>query len=195
MSNLLDAGWSSRRVARLAGAAAVAVALGGILLATALSPTFDWQASALSDLGVAPATARLFNGSLVVGAVVGAPYAWALWTAAPGTLGRLRAVGYLLAIAGMGGVGLAPAGHPFHVPFAVAFFLFAALTAVVDGVARFRLTNGKLAVVAGVLAVFVWPAWLLWLAGGGIAVPEFVGAALFGLWVVRLSPERPGQPG
>lgn len=189
-----DTGLSRRRAARLAGAAAVALSLGGILLAAALSPTFDWQASALSDLGVAPATAWLFNGALVGGAVVGVPYAWALWSAAPGVLGRVRAATYLLAILAMGGVGLAPAGTPLHFPFAITFFLLAALTGVVDGVARFRLTSGKLSAGVGVLAVVVWPAWLFWLEGGGIAVPEFVGAALFGLWVVGLSPERPGRP-
>lgn len=194
MSSTLDAGLSGRQAARLTGPAAVIVTLGGILLATALSSTFDWQASALSDLGVAPATAWLFNGVLVSGAVVGMPYAWALWSAAPGVLGQIRAASYLLAIAAMGGVGLAPSGDPLHLPFAVTFFLLAALTAVVDGVARFRLTSGKLSVVVGVLAVLAWPVWLLWLDGGGIAVPEFVGAALFGLWVVGLSPERPGRP-
>ncbi|MBP1987466.1 DUF998 domain-containing protein [Halolamina salifodinae] len=194
MSSTPDAGLSGRQAARLTGPAAVIVSLGGILLATALSSTFDWQASALSDLGVAPATAWLFNGVLVGGAVVGMPYAWALWSAAPGVLGRIRAASYLLAIAAMGGVGLAPSGNPLHLPFAVTFFLLAALTAVVDGVARFRLASGKLSVVVGVLAVLAWPVWLLWLDGGGIAVPEFVGAALFGLWVVGLSPERPGRP-
>lgn len=194
MSAAPEATLSRRQVARFTGPAAVAITLGGILLATTLSSTFDWQASALSDLGVAPATALLFNGALVLGAVVGIPYAWALWTAAPGVLGRIRATTYLLAIVTMGGVGLAPSGDPLHFPFAAAFFLLGALTGVVDGVARFRLTSGKLSLVAGVLTVLVWPAWLLWFDGGGIAVPEFVGAALFGIWVVALSPERPGQP-
>ena len=184
---------SRRRLARLAGPAAVVVALGGILLATALSPTFVWRTSALSDLGVTPGTAWLFNGALVAGGIVGAPYAWALWSAASEPLSRLRAVSYLLALLSMAGVGLAPAGRPLHLPFAAAFFLLAALTAVVDGVARFRLPEGKLSLLSGVLAPVAWPAWL-WLGGGGIAVPEFVGAVLFGVWVTVLSPERPGRP-
>lgn len=183
-----------RRVARLSGLAAIVVTIGGILAASALSPTFSWQSSALSDLGVTPATAWLFNGALVVGGIVGTPYAWALWSAAADPLSRLRGATYLLALASMAGVGLVPAGRLLHLPLAVAFFTFAALTAVVDGVARLRLTSGKLALVAGVLAPTAWPVWLLWLDGGGIAVPEFVAAALFGLWVAVLSPERPGRP-
>jgi hypothetical membrane protein len=189
----LDAATPRREIARLTGPVAVVVSIGGILLATVLSPTFSW-AGALSDLGVTPGSAWLFNGSLVVGGLVGAPYAWALWSAGADPLGHLRAVTYLLALVGMVGVGLAPAGRPLHFPFAISFFVFAALTAVVDGVARFRLDTGKLALLAGVLAPLAWPVWLLWLGGRGIAVPEFVGAVLFGVWVVALSPERPGRP-
>lgn len=183
-----------RRAARLSGAVAVVVTLGGILTATALSPTFSWTSGALSDLGVTPASAWLFNGSLVVGGVVGAPYAWALYTAAADPLSRLRAAAYLLSLVAMAGVGLAPAGRPLHLPFALTFFVLAALTAIVDGVARFRLASGKLSLLAGVLAPVAWPVWLLVLDGRGIAVPEFVGAVLFGVWVVGLGPERPGRP-
>lgn len=196
MSSRLDAaaGPQRRRIARLTGLAAVAVTLGGILAAAAISPSFSWQASALSDLGVSPATAWLFNGALVVGGVVGAPYAWALWSAAADPLSHLRAVTYLLALATMAGVGLVPAGRPLHLPLALAFFVLAALTAIVDGVARLRLTSGKLSLLSGALAPIAWPAWVLWFRGGGIAIPEFVGAVLFGVWVVALSPERPGRP-
>lgn len=183
-----------RRLARLSGPVAVVVALGGILVATALSASFSWGASALSDLGVTPATALLFNGALVAGGVVGTPYTWALWSAAADPLGRIRAVTYLLALAAMAGVGLVPAGRPLHLPLALAFFVLAALTAIVDGMARLRLPSGKLSLLSGALAPVAWPAWRLWLSGGGIAVPEFVGAVLFGLWVVALSPERPGRP-
>lgn len=183
-----------RRVARLTGPAAVVVVLGGILAATALSPTFSWEASALSDLGVTPATAWLFNGSLVVGGIVGAPYAWALWSAAADPLSHLRAATYALALTSMAGVGLVPAGRSLHVTVAIAFFVLAALTALVDGVARFRLASGKVALLSGVLALVAWPVWMLWMGKNSIAVPEFVAAVLFGVWVALLSPERPGRP-
>lgn len=193
MSASFFAGATRRRLARLSGPAAVAIALTGIVAATIVSQTFAWRTSALSDLGVAPGTAWLFNGSLIGGGLVGLPYAWALWSAASDRLSQIRAVAFLLALVSMAGVGLAPAGHPLHVPFALAFFSLAALTAVVDGVARLRLPRGKLSLLTGVLAPVAWPVWLGWL-GEGIAVPEIVGAVLFGVWVVALSPERPGQP-
>lgn len=159
-----------------------------------VSEAFAWRTSALSDLGVAPGTAWLFNGALIVGGLVGAPYAWALWSAGADRLSHLRAAAFLLALVSMAGVGLAPAGRPLHVPFALGFFTLAALTAVVDGVARFRLRSGKLSLLSGALAPMAWPVWLAWF-GEGIAVPEFVGAVLFGVWVAALSPERPGRPG
>jgi hypothetical membrane protein len=170
------------------------VTIGSILLATALSPTFDWGTSALSDLGTVGATGWLFNGGLIGGCLLGLPYGWALWTAAADQLGNIRVATFLTALLSMAGVGLFPAGDPLHLPFALAFFVFAALTLIVDGVARFRLPGGKLSLAAGIASPAVWPFWLLVVSpDGGIAVPEFVGAAFFALWIVGLSPERPGR--
>ncbi|MFB6220129.1 MAG: DUF998 domain-containing protein [Halolamina sp.] len=187
---------SNRQWARLSGPAAAAVAIGSILVATLVSPTFSWWAGALSDLGTTPGTVWLFNGGLVVGCVLGLPYGWALWTRAADQLGRLRAGTYVAAILSMAGVGLFPAGTAPHLPLALAFFVLCSLTLLVDGVARFRLRTGKLALLAGLVSPSVWPVWGLWVApGAGIAVPEFVGAVLFALWIGGLSPERPGYLG
>lgn len=183
-----------RREARFAGVAAVVVAIGSILLAASFSPSFGWTHSALSDMGTAPSTAWLFNGGLVLGALLGLPYGWALWTQRTDNMSRLRAVTFLVTIVSMGGVGLFPAGSPMHYPAALSFYVFASLTLLVDGVARFRTRTGKTALAFGVLVPAIWPAWALWLElGPGIAVPEFGGAALFACWVVLLSPERPGR--
>lgn len=178
--------------ARLAGASAVLVALGSILVATLLSQSFVWTHSALSDMGVAPRTAWLFNGGLIGGAFLGVPYAWALGTDVTDRLSYLRAATFFLAVVTMGGVGLFPADELLHFPMAAGFYAFATLTLLVDGVARLRTRRGKLSLVCGVLVPAVWPIWTLWLSlGPGIAIPEFLGAALFSLWVLALSPERP----
>lgn len=50
--------------ARAAGLTAPPLTIGSILAATPLSPAFSWTGSALSDLGVAPETAAVFNGGL-----------------------------------------------------------------------------------------------------------------------------------
>lgn len=188
----LDSETVGRSEARLAGVVAVAVAIGSVMLATALSPTFRWTHSALSDMGVTPASAWLFNGGLVVGALLGLPYVWALGSEVTDRLSILRAGTFLVAILTMGGVGLFPSDHSLHFPMAAAFYAFATLTLLVDGVARFRTRTGKAALLAGILVPGVWPIWAFWLhLGPGIAVPEFVGAALLSVWVVALSPERP----
>lgn len=199
MSNSLSAAYhprSRRRLARLTGPAAAAVTIGSILVATLLSRTFRWGTSALSDLGTVGATGWLFNGGLVVGCLVGLPYGWALWTAAADWLGKIRAGAFVVALLSMAGIGLFPAGQLLHLPFALVFFVLCALTLIVDGVARLRLRAGKLSLAAGVASPSVWPLWLVVIApDGGIAVPEFVAALLFALWIVALSPERPGSNG
>ena len=62
--------------ARHAGTIAPILALGGILLATMVDPTFSWTHDALSDLGIREESALVFNGALVLGGGVGAVYAW-----------------------------------------------------------------------------------------------------------------------
>lgn len=199
MSTPLSAAYRSqsrRRLARLSGPVAAAVTIGSILLATVVSASFHWRTSALSDLGTVAATGWLFNGGLVLGALLGAPYGWALWTAAADWLGTIRTAAFAGALLSMAGVGLFPAGRPLHLPFAIGFFVLGTVTLIADGVARFRLPTGKLSLAAGVASPAVWPFWLVVIAPeGGIAVPEFVGAVLFALWIVALSPERPGSRG
>lgn len=184
-----------RHVARLSGSVAAVVAIGSILLATVLSHSFTWWSSALSDLGTVGRTAWLFNGGLFIGCLVGLPYAWALWTASADWLGGIRAGAFAAALLSMAGVGLFPAGETLHFPFAVAFFLLCALTQTTDGIARFRLRRGKVALGTGVGSIAIWPLWAGWLApNSGIAIPEFIAAVLFCLWITVLSPERPGSP-
>jgi hypothetical membrane protein len=56
----------SRRLAGLAFLALSAQFMTAIMLAAAMVPGYDFGASAISDLGVAPETALLFNASLVL---------------------------------------------------------------------------------------------------------------------------------
>ncbi|SEO97765.1 hypothetical membrane protein [Halogranum amylolyticum] len=176
-------------VARLAGHAAPVVTLGAILLATVVSDTFAWTDSALSDLGVAAATAPLFNGGLVVGGLLALPFAYALWVDGRGPLGRLTAVAFALAATTMGLVGVFVSGHPLHLPVALSFYLLVTATLVLDGVARRTRRAGQLSALLGVAHL---AGWVLWVSGSrfgtGLAVPEFVGAVVFAAWMLGLSP-------
>lgn len=192
---------SRSRVAAVSGVGASTLSFGGIVLAVALAPWFSLTDNALSDLGVADsaAVATAFNWGLILAGLVALPYAWALWTSASESRGRVDslvaravAVGFALAALLMSAVGVFPSGDPLHFPVAAGFYL--ALTAVVgvDGLRRWRTTTGKAAVAGAVGHLGQW-----WLyvegvrLGPGLAIPELVGAGLLVAWVVAGSPVAP----
>lgn len=199
---------NAREVARYAGVASVVVALGSTLLATAVSPDFSWSRDALSELGVTDGvgtgtTVLLFNGGLVLGALLGLAFARYLIDAAATRLERAAGASFALTTASMGGVGLFPAGTALHGPAAVAFFLLITVTLVVAGVAALRAGRrgyGAVSLGLGVLNLAIWVVWVA--AGGpdvvGVAVPEIGGAVVLSSWVlltVRRWPEsRPREP-
>lgn len=186
---------------RLAGPASVGVALGGTLLATLASPTFDWTEHALSELGATTtgvgtdATVLLFNGGLVAGAVLGLAFAWYLARTAATSLDRATGLLFALTSGAMGGVGLFPLTESLHGPVAVAFFLGLTATMAASSAAAFaggRTAAGLLDVAMAAGHVLGWAAWIR--AGGpesiGIAIPELWGAMLLSGWVI-LAATRP----
>lgn len=180
-------------IARHSGFAAPLVALSAILAATVLSPTFAWSRSALSDLGVAPSTALLFNGGLLAGALLALPYAWLLWASGRDTPGggvARRTIGpaFALAAVAMGLVGVFVSGHPLHLPVAVLFYLLVTVTLVADGIDRWRTATGRGSLLLAAVHALVWAGWIAGPIPGGLAVPETVGAAVLAAWVVAPSP-------
>ncbi|EMA45387.1 DUF998 domain-containing protein [Halococcus saccharolyticus] len=173
----------NRRLAVVSGALAPVVALGSILLGTDLSPTFSWTGSALSDLGVTPASALVFNRGLVAGGVLALPLVWVLAADGRSTLG----VVFGLTAVSMALVGVFRSGHPLHFPVALGFYLGATATMLVDGIEALR-TNvrawGLAAVGLALVHIGSWAAWSAGIRPGpGLAIPEAIGAALFALWV------------
>lgn len=172
-----------RRLGVAAGALAPVVALGTILLATALSPTFSWAGSALSDLGVTPASALAFNGGLVAGGVLALPLAWVLATDGRSVL----TVVFGPTAVSMALVGVFRSGHPLHFPVALGFYLGATLTMLIDGIGSIRADGRAWGLAAIGLAVVHLGAWIAWSAGvrpgSGLAIPEAIGAVLFAIWV------------
>ncbi len=178
-------------VSRYAGFTAPVVGLGGIAAAILVSSTFDWSHSALSDLGVAPATALLFNGGLIVAAILALAFVWSLGNAATTALERLVAVEFTLAAITMGLVGVFLEGTPLHLPIAVSFYLLLTATLATDGITRRNELTGVLCVALAVLHFAVWYAWVRGIVPGGLAVPETFGALLLGAWIYVLGPLTP----
>jgi len=120
--------YDSRTVAGACFAALGAQFLTAIMLAAAMVPGYDFGAAAISDLGVFPETALLFNVSVVVAGLLNAAGGYFFYR----SHGR-RWLLALFALAGLGavGTGLFPLDSGgLHGLFALVAFLFMNLEAV-----------------------------------------------------------------
>lgn len=179
--------------ARLLGALATLLALGGIALATLLDPTFSWTGDALSDLGVRERSAPIFNGGLILGGLLGLGYAVGLWRLIDGSrdraLSRLRALVFGLSMLAMAGVGLFDLTHPLHGPAAIGFYTLVTATFAVDGLDRRGELGGRITLAFVPIHVAVWATFLagLWPVTG-LALPELPGAFMLAAWVWIVGP-------
>ena len=134
---------------RFAGAAFLA--LGGVfvtvtMLAASMAPAYDFNRAAISDLGVIPETAALFNGALVVIGLLNATGGYLVY--------RAGAPVWLVPIFGLAGVGAIGAGLvPLDRGGAHSLFALLAFVLVnVEAIAVARVLQGPmrwLAVAAG----------------------------------------------
>ncbi len=192
------------RAGRLAGVAAVLVAALGIAGGALASPAFAVTGNALSDLGqpgnpvATPVTTLLFDGGLVLAGVVGLPFAVVLWRQSRTRLGQAAVVPFTVALLGMVGVGLFPAGQPLHVPAALALYLGSMVAMGLDGIGdALSGQRRRAAVTCSLVAVHV-AGWWWWTATGavlrpGLAVPELLGAGVFAAWVLRTAGRTSGD--
>lgn len=184
------------------GVFATAVTLGSVLLATMVSPTFQWTGDALSELGDAEtaagtgSTVLLFNGGLIVGAVIGLAFAWFLWKAAEPRGKQIVAALFAVTMVTMGAIGLFPMGSPLHFPVAAAFFVMVTVTIWADALVGAGSDEGDRGAIAAWLGATNVGTWVIWGVTGpirrpGIAIPEIVGAVVLAGWVlstaIRLS--------
>jgi hypothetical membrane protein len=119
---------------RLAGAGFIAIGAAFLtvtMLAASLAPDYDYAGGAISDLGVIPQTALLFNGLLVAIGVVNAGSVYVLYR--HGASAWLLGV-YLIAGIGAIGAGLLPLDRgDLHSLFALLGFVFFNVEAIVTG--------------------------------------------------------------
>jgi len=174
------------------GVVAVVVTIGSILAATVVAPGFSWRENALSNLGVTAtdvgttATVVLFNGGLIAGGVVGLGFGYALLRAAT-TRGESVVVGLLgLTLLLMSLVGVFPQDTAPHFPVALGFYLLISVSLWADALVRVREGVRPWALTSGLAGTANIATWIGWIAAGtpwGLAVPELIGALLFGGWV------------
>lgn len=102
-----------------------------MMLAASIAPAYDFNAAAISDLGVIPATALLFNVSLVAVGALNVVGGYLLYR---GHGRRLILGTYVAAGIGAVGAGLFPLGaSDLHSLFALLAFLFFNLQAIATG--------------------------------------------------------------
>ena len=197
-----------RRLATYCGVAAPAVALGAVALATVVaSPeTFTWRGRALSDMGrYGTRTFVLFNGGLILGGLLGLPFAWRLWITARDPFERVGIAALVVATLGLIGVGVFFIEHTafylerdLHGPAAMTYFVLAPFAQWLYGtgaVRAGRIREGLASFWLGIAHPLVWLGWLLFLLArtpgpdsmAWFAVPEFVAALAVGCWFVVLA--------
>lgn len=164
-----------------------------ILVSTVLSPTFRWEAHALSHLGVTESgvgtatTVYLFNGGLIVGGLLGAVTATLLYRTRPRRRDRWIAVFLLILFLLLALVGVFPTGHPLHVPVAGAFFVWVTAVTWTDARIQWLVGNQQWAVAAfaaGLSNILVWVSWFTFAPDpGALAIPELLATLAFGAWL------------
>ena len=177
-----------RRALVWSGLASSLVGFATTLAATLVSPTFSWTAHALSDLGAPTATtAWLFNGGLVLGGLIGLPFAGVVYARARHALERVGAVALAGAVAALALVGAFPTGTPAHFPVAVAYFTLFTVAMWVHGTGAALAGDVRRGLGGIWLGIVHGLAWLAWAVAGpeGLAIPELVGSALFLAWIVQ----------
>ncbi len=201
---------TDERPAVRCGLLAPVVTLGAIVLATILATpeTFTWHARSLSDMGrVGTRTFWLFNGGLIVGGLLGVPFVWGLWSTARNGLERVGTALVGIALAGIVGVGVFFLGHTdyyletgLHFVAAMTFFGVAPVAQWLYGTGLLLAGDVRLGALSfwlGNVHAAGWFGWLLYRDAVAadpwewFAVPEFVAAVAFGLWIALVTRSRP----
>ncbi|MCU4926696.1 DUF998 domain-containing protein [Halobacteria archaeon AArc-dxtr1] len=193
------------RAAAACGLLAPLVAIGTIVLSSLLAPTetFTWSDRALSDMGrLGAETFWLFNGGLVLGGLLGIPFAWRLWIESQATLERAGIALVAVATISLVGVGVFFLDHTdvylgtdLHGPAALLYFALGPVAQWMYGsglVLTERVRLGLTSIWLGISQPVIWLAWLLSRRVGEdpmgwFAVPELLAAAAFGAWIFLLA--------
>ncbi|QSG01890.1 DUF998 domain-containing protein [Natranaeroarchaeum sulfidigenes] len=194
------------------GLIAPAIAAVTILAATFVDPGFVWADDALSNLGELPAGESitlsflaespefvLFNGGLILTGIVGLAFAWRLWTDAKNWLHRLGAVQFAGALIALALVGVYYIPREPHGAVAIAHYLLGIVFLWTHGtgsVLAGRVRWGLVTIWLGIVHLVAWLVWAALLTGPipGLAIPETVGAAIFGGWTAVAARARLGWP-
>lgn len=173
------------------------LALGSVFLATivASSSEFTWAEYALSDLGRPTAsTYWLFNGGLIANSIAGLVFTVPLWQYARQRIERAGAIAFALTLVALVAVGIFHLPKDYHTIASLSFFIGGPITAWIYGTGRILAGDdgfGLLSIWFGNVHALFWAGYIVFVAVSGsgdwFAVPEMVGALLFGSWTILVA--------
>lgn len=183
---------SAEAIGHVIGMIAVFVGVAGLVLSIALATDFSIQDNALSELGEGDRElAWLFNGTTILAGALAAIFFAILIDRVKNRYQRTGMA--IMAIAGvsLAGIGLFPIGHPLHLPVAVIYFVALSLGILMTGYGDRQRDRPLRAMVAFNLVLLHAIAWLFsYLTLEGIALPETVGALIYGIWIILIVIQR-----
>ncbi|MFN4132826.1 MAG: DUF998 domain-containing protein [Candidatus Hadarchaeales archaeon] len=163
------------RAASICGVLAPIVAFCAIAGAVSISPWFNWEKNALSDLGVRQGSDVIFNSGLVAAGGLAAIFSLGLFLTMKNGIGKVTAVLFLVDSIALVGIGVFPetAGE-IHLWFSVVFFATFSIFAIsffIYSITQKWLKMAVGALVAGAGATLPWT--FRW---EGVAIPETISA-------------------
>jgi len=191
----------SERYGLYCGVVGPIVSVVAVLLATLVDSAFSWREQALSNLGEHPdgetfvyaietgqAEFFLFNGGLLVTAVIGLGFAWVLFDGAENVVERIGAGLYAIGLVGLACVAIVHLGHDYHFTVSVVYFVTAGFALLWYGGGRMLEGHHRYGLLTFGTGLAFALTWLLWAtvvpdsAASGVAIPEFVSSMLFASW-------------
>ncbi len=181
----------TKKTAQL-GMAGPAVAIIGIFISMALSPSFSWSEHALSDLGIME-YGIFFNASLIICGVFYLLFSIGLLLNTGKEkmgmrIGSLFMILASIALVGIGAFTMADATYTIHFIFAMSFFVLVLLAYIILGLSMMKDTElrmlGILGIIFGLMGIAGWA-----LMGGNEAwaIPEAITVFPAAIWLFILA--------
>ena len=166
------------RISGFCGVVGPLITLSLILVAVSRSPWFSWTGNYLSDLGINPDVAVLFNSGLIIGGALTAIFAIGLKITLPGlTRGGVGAMALFWGMVALCCVGIFPeTTGVVHESFALLFFILSIIALLLIGSAMMREPLGRnLGLFIFTTGLFICPA-VIAVVVVRVAVPQVGGA-------------------
>ncbi|MBI4168205.1 MAG: DUF998 domain-containing protein [Candidatus Aenigmarchaeota archaeon] len=163
------------------GLAGILVAFSSILVSVVLSPSFNWNANAVSELGTGNASAIFNSGLVIAGALILIFSSELSKNIGSSPAGKLGVIFTMLSSASLALVGLFNGSYgSLHVLVSTSFFIFSWLSAFLMGI---HFISGNLKFL-GMLALFCAAGFaVVWLSGFPFALKEIISSASAAFWI------------